>query len=203
VHSKKYEIRVNRKGQLAMNKINLASVRRNFAQSVFTHQVQEAAANRKIVSANKYKKLNVGFISVVLVLLVIQSFIPDNLIFTYISAGMTVCEIVFQVVQLTFNVEQEAASHKSAALKYMSLRGKYLSLITDILSDSVSLKVVQAKRDALQDEYQTVSDLSPQTTEEDYVVAQSRLGLTGGSEEQYTWSDEEIDRFLPKTLRSH
>ncbi len=184
-----------------MNKTNLAAVRQNFAQTVFTHQAQEAAASRKLARAGRYKKANIGFVGVILVMLVLQSFFPSNLVFTYVSAGLTVWEIVFLIIQLTFNVEQEAVGHKNAALKYMSLRGRYLSLITDIISDDVKPEIIRSRRDALQDEYQTISDLSPQTAAEDYITAQARLGLTG-NDEQYTWSDGEINRFLPQELVS-
>jgi len=184
-----------------MDNVNLAIVRQNFAQSVFTHQVQEAAANRKLKRASGYKKLNIAFVGIILVMLVLQSFFPSNLIFTYISAALTVCEIVFLIVQLTFNVEQEAVGHKNAALKYMSLRGRYQSLMADIISGNVKAEVILSRRNSLQDEYQTVSDLAPQTSGDDYDTAQSRLGLTG-DDEQYTWSDQEIDRFLPRDLIS-
>ena len=71
-----------------MNKINLAAIRQNFAQTVFTHQVQEAAANRKLAKADKYKKANVGFVSLILAMLVLQSSFSSNLVFTYISLSL-------------------------------------------------------------------------------------------------------------------
>lgn len=184
-----------------MNRKNLANIRQNFAQAVFTHQVQEAASNRKTDRAIRYKIVNIVLVTTVLALLVVQTVIPSNLVFTYISAGLTVFEVVFQIIQLTFNVEHEAASHKSAALRYMSLRGKYTLLITDIVANSIKPDVIRSRRDALQEEYQIIAEMSPQTTSSDYDTAQSRLGLIGGSSEQYTWSDDEIDRFLPSDLK--
>jgi hypothetical protein len=56
-----------------------------------------------------------------------------------------------------------------------------------------------ARRNALQQEYQSISDLSPSTGEDEYVKAQKLLGLNG-SGEQFTWTDKEIDRFLPEEL---
>lgn len=83
----------------------------------------------------------------------------------------------------------------------MALRGKYSLLITDILSGGVKPEAMRSRRDSLQDEYRTVSELSPQTSSVDYTTAQSQLGLTGGDSEQYTWSDSEINKFLPNDLR--
>jgi hypothetical protein len=178
---------------------NLAVVRQSFAQCVFTHQVQEAASNRMQSSAKKYKIVNIVLVSVVLVLLVVQAFFPQNLVLTYISAGITAGEIIFLVVQLTFSVEQQSVLHKNSALKYMSLRDRYKNLLADIVDGTKNKHELLACRDALQVEYQTVSDMSPITSSNDYDQAQESLGLDGKGE-QYTWSDKEINRFLPKEL---
>lgn len=54
----------------------------------------------------------------------------------------------------------------------------------------------------LQNEYQTICDLSSQTEPSDYDSAQIKLNIKGLVKgEEFTWTDEEIDRFLPKELR--
>ena len=45
-----------------------------------------------------------------------------------------------------------------------------------------------------------IGKFSPATTGDDYSSAQKKLGLKNQGE-AFTWSNEEIDRFLPEELR--
>jgi hypothetical protein len=70
------------------------------------------------------------------------------------------------------------------------------------MNEDLSKAATVSRRDALQSEYQIICDLSPQTSPEDYREAQKKLNKRGVVDgEELTWSDEEIDRFLPKELR--
>lgn len=178
---------------------NLSIIRQSFASTVFTHQVQEVAASNKRKKVFIIKLVNIVLVSLVLILLVLQTQYPQQLLFAYIASGLTVSEVIFLIIQLTFNFEQEGLLHKNSALKYMSLRDHYRLLITDIMNERTPKRELIARRNALQQEYQSISDLSPSTGEDEYVKAQKLLGLNG-SGEQFTWTDKEIDRFLPEEL---
>lgn len=185
-----------------MDEKNLAIVRQSFAQTVFTHQVQEIAASDKRKKVFYVKLMNVFFVAVVLILLVLQIRDSDNLIYSYLGAGITIAEVVFLIVQLTFDFENQSLLHKNAALKYMSLRDRYRLLITDIMNEKAPKSEIISRRDSLQAEYQSISDLSPSTGTKEFDAAQVSLnkkGLVTG--EQFTWSDNEIDHFLPEALR--
>lgn len=181
---------------------NLSIVRQSFANTVFTHKVQEVAAENAGVLALKVKIANIGIVALALIMLLLQVANPSNLVFSYLGSGITAGEIIFLIVQLTFNFEQIALSHKSSALKYMQLRDKYRSLIVDIMNEQVSQDIITDRRNSLQAEYQVISDLAPQTGTKEYTEAQKRLHTAGASgEEHYTWSDAEINQFLPEHLR--
>lgn len=185
-----------------MDEKNLAIVRQSFAQTVFTHQVQEIAAADKRKKVFYVKLLNVFFVAVVLVLLMLQIKDSANLIYSYLGAGITIAEVVFLIIQLTFDFENQSLTHKNAALKYMSLRDRYRLLITDIVNEEGRKSDLIARRNSLQDEYQSISDLSPPTGQKEFDAAQASLnkkGIVKG--EQFTWSDAEIDHFLPEALR--
>lgn len=185
-----------------MDEKNLAIVRQSFAQTVFTHQVQEIAAADKRKKVFYVKLLNVFFVAVVLILLVLQIKDSTNLIYSYLGAGITIAEVVFLIVQLTFDFENQSLLHKNAALKYMGLRDRYRLLITDIMNETGPKRELVARRNSLQEEYQSISDLSPATGSKEFDAAQLALnkkGIVKG--EQFTWSDAEIDHFLPETLR--
>jgi hypothetical protein len=181
---------------------NLSIVRQSFASTVFTHKVQEIAAENQETNVLVVKIVNIVLVSIVLLLLIIQAANPANPLFSYIGAGITVAEVIFLIIQLSFSFEQKVIMHKNSALKYMGLRDAYRALITDIMSTSIPTTEVVARRDLLQREYQIISDLAPQTGSKEYVEAQRRLNKRGSVQgEEFTWSDEEIDWFLPESLR--
>jgi len=70
------------------------------------------------------------------------------------------------------------------------------------MGEGITKAEIKARRDALQMEYQVINDLAPQSGRKEYEKAQERLNKKGIVEgEDFTWSDAEIDRFLPETLR--
>lgn len=181
---------------------NLSIIRQSFASTVFTHKVQEVAAENQERNVFVIKIANIILVSTVLILLIVQVANPDNLLFAYLGAGITVAEVIFLIVQLSFSFEQKVIMHKNSALKYMGLRDAYKSLITDIMNESIATVEVVARRDLLQREYQIISDLAPQTSSKEYTEAQKRLNKRGAvAGEEFTWSDEEINWFLPESLR--
>lgn len=185
-----------------MDRRNLATVRQSFANTVFTHQVQEIAASNKRRKVFWIKVSNIVLVGIVLILLVLQSQNPTEPIYSYLGAGITVAEIIFLIIQLTFDFEQQSLLHKNSALKYMALRDRYRLLITDIMNEKAPKNELIERRNALQNEYQAISDLAPPTEQAEFDAAQERLnkkGIVRG--EQFTWSDAEIDHFLPEELR--
>ena len=185
-----------------MNKENLSIIRQSFASTVFTHKVQEVAAENQEKNVFAIKVVNIVIVSIVLILLIIQAAKPEIILFSYIGAGITVAEVIFLIIQLTFSFEQRVVMHKNSALKYMGLRDAYRSLIADVMGELVSTDQIIALRDLLQREYQVISDLAPQTGHKEYTEAQKRLNKRGEVQgEEFTWSDEEIDWFLPENLR--
>lgn len=181
---------------------NLSIIRQSFASAVFTHKVQEVASENQEKNVFIIKIINIILVSIVIILLIIQASNPENLIFSFIGAGITVAEIIFLIIQLSFNFEQKVIMHKNSALKYMGLRDAYRSLITDVMNEAIQASEIVSRRDLLQREYQIISDLAPQTCNKEYAEAQKRLNKRGMvSGEEFTWADEEIDWFLPESLR--
>lgn len=180
---------------------NLAVVRQSYANTVFTHQVQEEAATSARCKVFWVKTINIILVFIVLVLLVLQTRFPNDIIYAYLGAGLTIAEVGFLIVQLTFDFEGQSLMHKNSALKYMALRDRYRLLITDIMNEQSPKRELIAKRNALQSEYQAISDLAPPTSQKNFEAAQIRLNKRGiVSGEQFTWSDAEIDHFLPEAL---
>jgi hypothetical protein len=78
---------------------------------------------------------------------------------------------------------------------------RYMDLIEEAMSSTIPDERIREKRDALQKSYSKLGKNSPQTTGDDYIKAQSNLGLTENNKEEFTWSNKDIDKFLPEQLR--
>lgn len=182
-----------------MDKENLAAIRQSFANAALGHKIQEVAAGRKTKGANFFKKAEIGVVGVILALLVIQTQIPTDPIFSYLGAGLTVIEILMLVMRQMYHFDEDIVSHKSAASAYMALRDKYKSLIADIIKTTLTTPEIVKQRDSLLGEYQLISRLSLPTEDEDYPEAMTRLKLK--EDDQNIWSDAQIDHLLPSELR--
>lgn len=185
---------------MKIDKENLAVVRQAFANAAFSHKVQEMAAERKEKRITTFKVLNICLIALVLLLFVLQATTDSSPVLTYIGAGLTAAEMVLLISQLTFGVEQEVVAHKNSALKYMSLRDRYKSTLADIARGALVEDEFTRMRDNLLREYQMISDLSIQTSSDDYNNAMTKLKLIPDG--QNVWSDKQIDSLLPKELKA-
>ena len=96
---------------------------------------------------------------------------------------------------------REMFYHREYAEKYKSLRDEYMSLIEEIMSNSLSETQLRNRKDMLQVRYSAIGETAPITISQDYKQTQLGLGLTGSANEEFTWADKEIDKFLPKQLR--
>jgi len=183
-----------------MNKNNLSIIRQQFAQCVFTHKVLEKATDRMEKINTKIKWANVIILAFVLISLILQIKFPKYTFLNDIAIGITVFEILFIYIQKEFSFEGKAREYKKFALKFLELRDKYKNFIVDVMKDLNEEKII-TKRDLLQEQYQIIVSLSPQTNYDDYQKAQKTLLGKTVSDEEFTWPDNEIDRFLPRELR--
>lgn len=189
-----------------MNDNLLASVRFYFAQSVFNNSCHFKAYNRLKKSRNYLSNFVISLSAATLILLILQIVGLEQknqqLLNILASIGMllTGASLIFEM----FNKEdksQEIFLHKMYAEKYKALRDEYLGLIEEIMSNAIPEIELRLKRDRLQKRYSTIGENAPETTGKDYSNAQIGLGLDGNSGEEFTWSDIEINKFLPEQLR--
>ncbi|MFC1802112.1 SLATT domain-containing protein [Patescibacteria group bacterium] len=183
-----------------MDKNNLTIVRHQFAQCVFNHKVQEKAVERLEKINIKIKWANIIVLAFVIIFLILQIRYPQNFIFAGVSISITVFEILFLFLQKEFSFEKRSQEHKKVALKFLELRDKYKNFIVDIVNGLDDAKIV-LQRDMFQQQYQIISDIAPQTEYSDYTNAQKGLFGKINTDEEFTWSDNEIDLFLPNELR--
>lgn len=189
-----------------MNEKLLANVRFYFAQSVFNTTCHRKAYNRLEKRKKTISNIVTSFSAVTIVLLIFQivaletDIKPLINVVAYIGLALTGASLVFELINkedLSILMHQ----HKAISEKYKALRDKYMSLIEEIMSNTTDDAFLKIKRDKLLKKYSAIGEYSPATVYEDYQKSQKSLGLKSNSDEEFTWSNEEIDKFLPKELR--
>ncbi len=96
-----------------------------------------------------------------------------------------------------YDLGESAQKHKQAANDIWLIRERYLSLLTDLAMKEVSIDQLKTERDTLLESLHSVYVGSPSTTFEAYRKAQNALQ----AKEDMTFSDDEIDAFLPSELK--
>jgi hypothetical protein len=96
-----------------------------------------------------------------------------------------------------YDLGELAQKHKQAANDLWLIRENYLSLLVDIAMKEKPLEALQKQRDQLVEQLHTVYSGAPSTTFQAYKKSQEALKKL----EDMTFTDGEIDTFLPKELK--
>ena len=114
-------------------------------------------------------------------------------------AGMLISTILLILNAYTKNYDlgELSQKHRQAGADLWIIREKYLSLITDLRMGEKPIETLQGVRDDLLEQLHAVYSGAPSTTYQAYKKAQEALKKL----EDMTFSDEEIDAFLPKELK--
>ena len=114
-----------------------------------------------------------------------------------IGVSVSTTLLVLNAYTKNYDLGELAQKHKHSANDLWIIREKYLSLITDLRMGEKPIEKVQQERDYLLEELHTVYSGAPTTTYKAYQKAQVALKQL----EDMTFSDEEIDAFLPRELK--
>lgn len=194
-----------------MNQLLLSITKHFFAQCVFMNNIHYKAYNRLSKRQDLYRNITYIISGTTLLIIVaeiitVRAFFEMELLNTILSV-LSYCGLVLTATSLLFTMFQKEdiseikINHRLAAESYKDLRDSYIQFIEKILSGADDEKELRKESKNLQIQYSNIGKYSPTTTYEDYSAAQQGLGLDGNTDEEFTWSDEEINRFLPQKLR--
>lgn len=172
-------------------------IRECYGRAVYSHKTHEKCADILLTRLGRIKLLQI----------ILSAITTGSFLTTIIGSGKEAA-IVGVVVSTTllvlnayaknYDLGELAQKHKQAANDIWLIREQYLSLLTDLATSSKAEEEVRAERDRLVVALHAVYAGSPSTTYAAYRRAQESLKHN----EEMTFSDEEIDAFLPKQLRS-
>ena len=117
------------------------------------------------------------------------------------SKVIVIAVILISIIALMLNIYAKkydfggmSRKHADATSSIWNIREKYLSLLTDIRAGVAGVDEIRIVREKLQYELHKTYKGSPITLARAYEQASKAL-------EEMAFSDEEIDKFLPKSLR--
>jgi SMODS and SLOG-associating 2TM effector domain family 4 len=171
-------------------------LRECFGRSAYSHKTHEKCADILLARLSRIK-----FLQIVLAAITTGSFLTSILGSGKEAAivGVIVSAILLVLNAYTkdYDLGELAQKHKHAANDIWLIREQYLSLLTDLAAGVKTIKEIQAERDRLVIALHGVYSGSPSTTNAAYKKAQQALQKN----QELTFSDAEIDAFLPKELR--
>jgi len=174
---------------------NIQAIRESFGRAVYSHKTHEKAREIENSKAEVVKWANIILTALTSGTL-LSTVITNERILLYVSSALAAVTLGFLIFQLSFSPEKEAERHRAAAKELWYVREKYIHLLTDIKSAPDRVDVPR-RRDELVEELKFIYKFAPDTSPKAYAAAQKALKIS----EDMTFSNEEINRFLPDSLR--
>lgn len=171
-------------------------LRECYGRVVYTHKTQEICADILLEQQSKLKLAQI-ICSAIITGGIIYAFFDSGIIGNTISAVLSTVLLVLNAYTKDYDLGGIAQRHRQAGADLWIIREKYLSLLTDIRTDDFSLESIRSRRDVLLNELHTIYVKAPSTNSKAYQKAQLALKKSG----DMTFSDEEIDAFLPNKLK--
>lgn len=173
-----------------------AQARECYGRIVYSHKTHEKCADI-LLSRLSLIKLWQIILSSITTAGFLAAIFGAGLVGATVGVVVSTALLVLSAYTKNYDLGALAQEHRQAAADLWLIREKYLSLLTDLRIGKESLEKVSARRDALLEDLHGIYTGAPSTTFAAYRKAQKALQ----EQEEMTFSDEEIDAFLPKAIR--
>lgn len=174
----------------------LDEARQQFASVVWTHKVQEKQAD---IYTKRYERIEtVNILAAALTSCgIITSIFVDALFAKVLTAVLSFVTLGIASYYKSFGIKERAMENKAAANRFIVIRNELLQIITDLHMMLEPADEINGRFKDVMDRLNKLYVDAPSASEA--AVKKASEALNGGAE--YTYSDEEIDRFLPPSLR--
>lgn len=182
---------------IEQNQILEAQIREIYGRVVYTHKTHEKCADNFKLRSDilKYAEIILSAITTTSILFVLFG---DNKTYQIIAALSSTCLLALTLYSKDFNLLVISQKHKQAALDILGIREGLLSLLIDISIGNKDIVELQKERDRLNNKLLSIYKGAPITNNTAYQKASKALK----ENEEFTFSEEELDKFLPETLRN-
>lgn len=178
-----------------MDKINLQVIRESFGRTVYSHKTYEKESEIQEHNAKILKWVNVSILTIGSSTL-LGTLITSQTWLLIIGSIFTASGLALSIFQLSFRPEEKAYKYKQSANQLWQIREKYTCLIADVMNEKSKDEEVELRRDQLLKELDIVYKNSLSTSSKAYKIASRALK----EQEEFTFSNAEINKFLPNDL---
>ncbi|MCK7325110.1 SLATT domain-containing protein [Enterobacter roggenkampii] len=171
-------------------------LRECYGRVVYTHKTHEKCADLLLDKLKKMKNLQLVLLAITTGSF-ISTVIGDAKTGAIIGSILSAILLFINTYLKDYDLGTLAQKHRQAASEIWLIREKYLSLLTDLKLQTKEIEEITKERDKLMNELSTIYAGAPSTNYKAYSMAQKALKEL----EDMTFSDEEIDKFLPSELK--
>lgn len=171
-------------------------LRECYGRVVYSHKTHEKCADILLSRLSVIKVWQI-LLSALTTGSFVSTFLGSGAVGSAIGVALSTSLLVLNAYTKDYDLGELAQKHKQAANDIWLIRERYLSLLVDLAMGQKPLEALQVDRDKLMESLHAIYAGSPGTTYAAYRKAQEALKQN----EDMTFSDQEIDDFLPRELK--
>lgn len=180
------------------NKLNIleSEIRKTFASVVWSHKIQEKQSDLHYGKYKFFETLNI-IITTLTSVGVFSSLINNSYLLKLISTILAFSSLFITLYFYSFDLNNRWKYNKDTANKLLKIRNKLELLLVYLKIEIISLEDIKNEYESISDTLYEIYDSAPQTTNK--AVKLAEIALINSRDN--TFSEEQIDSFLPKYLR--
>jgi SMODS and SLOG-associating 2TM effector domain family 4 len=171
------------------------TLRLAFGQVVYHHKSHSHAAS-SLARWSRWFRAGETVLMAGVVITAVAAAFGRSYPFTVASAVFASLALLTFLIHVTFDFEATARAHHVCSTRLWHIREQYRALLCDLNDGAIEPEIARARRDVLMNEVTAIHDSAPPLTRR--IFKASRDSVDGA--EELALVDEEIDRFLPKSL---
>jgi hypothetical protein len=171
-------------------------LREMYGRAAYTHKTHQKMADQYVT---RYKLVKIAEIvlSAATASSLLSSIFGDTMIGTIIGAILSAILLGFTLYFKEASLGKQAQRHTEVGAKLWGAREALLSLLVD-LQDGRPVDDIRKERDRLNAALEEIYKAAPRTNSKAYAAAQKAIKRA----EELFFTDEELNKMLPKQLRS-
>lgn len=175
--------------------ILLDEVRQTFASVVWTHKIQEKQADIYAIQYKWLETINVIAAAATSCGIITTIFI-DKMVAKIITACLSFCALAITAYFKSFDLKNMENRHRIAANEFVVIRDHLLHIITELHMHKDIDEITEKYEEVIKDLDDAFLNAPSTTTKAAHIAAKAL-----NENNEYTYTDEEIDHFLPSHLR--
>jgi len=181
---------------MSNNSIIEEQLRELYTKIVWTHKIQEKAADVNLSNHRVFKVLQVILSAATTGTIVVSVFGDSR---PGVILGAVFSAVLFGIEAYTKDndLNQKANQHAKTAHSLWSIREDYLTLLVDMRSTELTYEQTADRREQLKTRLDDILSTAPRTGPKAYKKAAEALNV----KKDHTFQVDEIDKFLPGPLR--